>query len=262
MDKRTEIVTSFYTHYDEDARVDVSRQGQLEYLTTLHYIHRHAPKGCKLLEIGAGTGRYSITLAREGFDVTAVELVEHNLEILRQNSAGLDNLHAYQGDALDLSRFPDGAFDMTLVLGPMYHLYDPDEVHAAISEAVRVTKTGGTLIFAFLSAYAIMGNNYLQGDLQFGLRENFTDDYQVRHFPEQLFTGYDVREFEALFHGFPVTHLTTAAADGILELASRRTDFAMSDEDLAAWTRFHLATCEKRELLGHSSHLLYICQKL
>lgn len=262
MSERIEIVSSFYENFDEDSRVDTSRQGQLEYRTTMEYIHRHAPAGGRVLEIGAGTGRYSIALAREGFDVTAVELLEHNLEHLRRNGAGLPNLHAHQGDALDLSRFHDGAFDMTMVLGPMYHLYDRADALTAIREAVRVTKPGGVLLFAFLSAYAIMGNNYLQGDFQWGLRENFTEEYQVKHFPEQLFTGYDIGEFEALFTDFPVEHLTTAAADGILELAAKRRDFALSDADFEAYARYHLATCEKRELLGHSSHLLYICRKI
>lgn len=261
MNTRIDIVTDFYNSYNEDTRVDCSRQGQLEYLTTMEYIHSHAPKGGRLLEIGAGTGRYSIALAREGFDMTAVELVQSNLEILRQNGAGLTNLHAYQGDALDLGRFRDGEFDMTLVLGPMYHLYDLQDVRTAVSEALRVTKQDGVILFAFLSVYAIMGNDYLQGDLKHGLDGNFTDDFRVRHFPEQLFTGYDIAEFEALFEEFPVTHLTTAAADGILELASKRIDFALSDTDFDLWARYHLATCEKRELLGHSSHLLYICKK-
>lgn len=258
MEKRLEILSSFYSQFDEDARIDSSRQTQLEYLTTMHYIQRHAPEGGRLLELGAGTGRYSVTLAKEGFDVTAMELLEHNLTVLRSKDA---DLKAYRGDALDLSRFPDEAFDMTLSLGPMYHLYDPVEVQTAIREALRVTKKGGVLLFAFLSIHAIMGNNYLRGNTPFGIRENFDEDYRVLHFPEQLFTGYDICDFEALFDSHPVTHLTTAAADGILELASARRDFAMSDEDFAAWSRYHLATCEKRELLGHSSHVLYLCRK-
>ena len=262
MSERIDIVGSFYAQFDEDSRVDVTRQGQLEYRTTMEYIHRHAPIGGKILEIGAGTGRYSIALAREGFDVTALELVEHNLLVLRRNSAGLPNFSAHQGDALDLSRFPDDTFDVTLVLGPMYHLYDPGEVRTAVSEAIRVTKPGGVLLFAFLSVYAIMQNNYLQGNFRFGLRENFTPDFQVRHFPEQLFTGYDICEFEALFADTPTDHLTTAAADGILELASGRRDFDLPEEDFESWVRYHLATCERRELLGHSSHLLYICRKI
>ena len=261
MSKRIDIVTSFYDDYDEDSRVDVTRQGQLEYLTTMEYIHRHAPAGGKLLEVGAGTGRYSIALAREGYQVTALELVPHNLQILLERGAGVANLDTHQGDALDLSRFPDGSFDMTLVLGPMYHLYAPTDVHTAIREAVRVTKEGGVLLFAFLSVYAIMATNYLDGRLEHGMGLNFTEDHQPLHFPEQLFTGYDITEFESLFADFPVEHLTTAAADGILELAAKRVDFALSDEDFPLWVRYHLATCEKRELLGHSSHLLYICKK-
>lgn len=261
MSKRIEIVGSFYGQFDEDSRVEISRQGQLEFRTTMEYIHRHAIVGGRILEVGAGTGRYSIALAKEGFQVTAVELLEHNLKVLRQNSAGLANLRSFQGDALDLSRFADGAFDMTLVLGPMYHLYEPEEVRTAIREALRVTKAGGVVIFAFLSVYAIMGNNYLRGNLRHGLEENFGPEYQVLHFPEQLFTGYDIGEFEALFADFPVEHLTTAAADGVLELAAGRRDFYLSDEDFDAWVRFHLATCEKRELLGHSSHLIYVCRK-
>jgi hypothetical protein len=51
------------------------------------------------------------------------------------------------------------------------------------------------------------------------------------------------------------------AADTILELARDRNDFVMSDEDFEAFAKYHLATCEVRELLGSSSHLLYICRK-
>ena len=87
MSKRIEIVSSFYDDIDEDSRLNTSRHGQLEYATTMEYIHRYAKLGAKVLEIGAGTGRYSIALAREGYNVTAIELVESNLEVLRKNSS-------------------------------------------------------------------------------------------------------------------------------------------------------------------------------
>ena len=101
MSKRIEILRSFYDDIDEDSRLNRSRQGQLEYITTMSYIHRYAKTGAKILEIGAGTGRYSIALAKEGYNVTAVELVETNLEVLKNNSVGIENIISYQGDALN-----------------------------------------------------------------------------------------------------------------------------------------------------------------
>lgn len=261
MPTRDEIISEFYGKYDENERLRRSRHGQVEYAVTMNYIHRFAGKGAQVLELGAGTGRYSVALAKEGMDVTAVELVESNFAVLRENGRGMGNIHPYQGDATDLSRFGDGSFDVTLVFGPMYHLYEPDEVNRAIDEAIRVTKPGGVLLFAFISVFAIMYSNYLFGNWALGQEENFTPDYKVRHFKEQLFTGYDVTEFEKLFDGKSVKWITTAGVDGLLEPIEERPDFDIPEGELEAFVNWYLAFSEKRELLGNTNHLLYICRK-
>ena len=262
MSTRKEIVSSFYGQYDEDGRTIRSRHGQLEFCTTMTYIHRYAAPGARILEVGAGTGRYSIALAKEGMDVTAVELVESNLAVLKENSAGLRNLTSCQGDATDLGRFADDSFDVTLFFGPMYHLYEADEVDRAIDEAIRVTKPGGVILFAFISVFAIMYANYFYGRWLAGQEMNFTEDNKVRHFKEQLFTGYDVTEFEELFREKPVEWITTTGVDGLLEPIEKRPDFSLSDEDFKAFAEWYLAFSEKRELLGATNHLLYICRKM
>ena len=180
MSTREEIISGFYNQVDEDSRLQNNRHGQLEYAVTMHYIHRFAAPGSKVLEVGAGTGRYSIALAKEGMNVTAVELVEKNLDVLKQNSRGVDHISSFQGDATDLGRFEDEAFDVTLVFGPLYHLYDAAEIHKAIDEAIRVTKKDGVILFAFLSVFGIMYANYLSGDWAEGQEENFTKDYKVK----------------------------------------------------------------------------------
>ena len=116
----------YYNQYDEDGRLK-RRYGQVEFITTNKYIHKHLKPGDKIIEIGAGTGAYSIPLAKEGYDVTAVELVEHNLDILKSKITDDMDIKAYQGNALDLSRFEDESFDVTLVLGPMYHLFTKED---------------------------------------------------------------------------------------------------------------------------------------
>ena len=194
-----------------------------------------------------------------------MELLDKNFELLRANTAQYPNVEAVQGDALDLRRWADGTFYITLSLGPMYHLYGKGGVNRAIDEAIRVTKPNGILLFAFLSVHAILYDNYLQPEphtFRAGWEENFDKDFHVRHFPEQVFTGYDVDEFEALFRDKPVSHIHTVAADGMLELAEGRSDFSMTDEDFRLFSAYHLLHCEKRELLGSSAHLLYVCRKL
>ena len=77
-----DYLEEYYNNCDEDGRL-LSRHGQVEYLTTMKYI-RESLVGLsdpKILEVGAGTGRYSVTLAKQGLKVTAVELIPHNLEI-------------------------------------------------------------------------------------------------------------------------------------------------------------------------------------
>ena len=137
----------------------------------------------------------------------------------------------------------------------------PEEVRQAIDEAIRVTKKGGVLFFAFISVFGIMYANYFQGNWAAGQEENFTPDYAVRHFKEQLFTGYDVAEFEALFAGRAVDWITTAGTDGLLEPIEVRPDFEITDRDFPAFVDWYLAFSEKRELLGATNHLLYICRK-
>lgn len=259
--ERADILNSIYSNCDEDARLSKTRHGQLEYLTTMRYIHQCVPAGSKVLEVGAGTGRYSIALAKEGYDVTAVELVRHNLDILRRNAAGLANLVSLQGDATDLSAFAANRFDAVLLLGPMYHLYEKADQHKALDEAIRVAKPGGVMMAAFLSVYAILFVNYLQGNFRSGLEENYDADYRVRHFQEQGFTGFDIQEFENLFAEKQVRKIALAGTDSVLELAEGKPGFQLSDDDFKLFADYHFQTCEKRELLGSHSHLLYVCRK-
>ena len=109
----------YYNGYDEQNRLS-SRHELVEYITTMKYIHHVLPVGAGILEVGAGAGRYSLALAREGCRVDAVELVQHNLDILTQNIQPDDSISAVPGDALDLSIYADKTFDVTLLLGPMY----------------------------------------------------------------------------------------------------------------------------------------------
>ena len=133
----------YYNKFNEEKRLN-SRHGQIEFITSMKYIHEYIPEDreksdVKILDIGAGTGRYSVALAEEGYDVTAVELVKYNLGILKKKNS---NVKAMQGNALKLSKLKDETFDVTLLFGPMYHLFGVENKKKALEEAKRVTKKG------------------------------------------------------------------------------------------------------------------------
>ena len=96
-----EALTAYYSGYDEEGRL-ASRHGSVEFLTTMRYIERYLQPGMRILEIGAATGRYSHTLARMGYAVDAVELVQHNIDIFQKNTQPGENVTIRQGNAKDL----------------------------------------------------------------------------------------------------------------------------------------------------------------
>ena len=139
-------IIEFYNKYDEDNRLK-SKTHLPEYLITMKYIKKYLTPNSKILEIGAGTGRYSIALADMGYDITSVELVPHNIEILKSKIKTEHKIKVFEGDACDLSFIEDNTYDIVLLLGPMYHLFNDIDKHKALSEAIRVTKKGGIIYF-------------------------------------------------------------------------------------------------------------------
>lgn len=140
VNKHKDIIINKYTEYDEDTRLVSDRGHNVEYLTTIRYIQKFLKTGTKILEIGAATGRYSIALAKMGYEVTAVDLTPKNVEEMKSKTKRLKNFTCMAADALDLSMFEDKTFDMVLNFGPMYHLFNKKDKQRAVSETVRVAK--------------------------------------------------------------------------------------------------------------------------
>ena len=213
-----------------------------------------------ILEVGAGTGRYSIALAKEGYSVTAVELVTHNLDVLRSKLDGTEPLTAIQGNALDLSVFPDRSFDLTMLLGPLYHLYTWEDKIQALSEAVRVTKPGGYILVAYcMNEATIIQYVFLGKHLDDVTKVNslLTDDWHCKSDPKEVFELVRTEDIALLNSRFPLDRVKLVATDGAAHYLGGFID-EMDQDTFAKWMEYHLATCERQDLIGASNHTLDI----
>ena len=253
----------YYIKYDEEGRL-LSRHGQVEYLTTMRYIEEclEGISDPSILEVGAGTGRYSVTLAKRGLNVTAVELIEHNLGILRSKLDGTEPITAIQGNALELSLFPDNYFDLTMLLGPMYHLYTKGEKLRALSEAVRVTKSGGHILVAYCMneptvIQYVFGLNHLHEVMDLNM---LTADWHCISEPKDLFEMVRTEEIAELDAAVPVKRIKLIATDGATNYMREYID-AMDDEMFRKWMEYHFTICERQDLIGASHHTLDVLRK-
>lgn len=104
-EKTGNCIVDFYTsHCDEEARL-LSRHGNVEFLTTVKYVEDYLKENMRIIEIGAGTGRYSHYFAQKGYEVDAVELVEHNIKVFKMKTKPCEKITIRQGNALDLSDY-------------------------------------------------------------------------------------------------------------------------------------------------------------
>ncbi len=258
-----DYLENYYNNYDEDGRL-LSQHGQVEYITTQKYIHEclHDICAATVLEVGAGTGRYSVSLAKEGYRVTAVELIRHNIEILESKIDGTEDITVLQGNAVDLSALPDSAFDVTLLLGPMYHLYTREEKIRALSEAVRVTKRGGYILVAYCMneptiIQYVFGLNKLHEVIELNM---VTPDWHCVSEPKDLFELVRTEDIASLDAEIPVERLKLIATDGATNYKREYID-AMDKMTFAKWMEYHLSICERQDLIGASHHTLDILQK-
>lgn len=250
----------YYNKFNEDKRL-TRRHGQVEFITSMKYIHECIDdrKCVKILDIGAGTGRYSVALANEGHDVTAVELVKYNLGILKSKKSAVK---AMQGNALKLSKLADNTFDITLLFGPMYHLFGFDDKIKALNEAKRVTKPGGKILVAYcMNEYSILTYGFKQNHIKEVVEAGkVTKDFHCIPEPKDLYDYVRIEDIDKVRDAADLKRIKLISADGQADLM-RPVLNAMDEETFKLFVEYHLATCERHELVGAGAHTVDILEK-
>lgn len=251
-----ELVQKLYGTFDENTRLNKSKAARVEFLTNTRIIEQYVKPGDRILDIGAGAGEYSLYFARKGYDVSALELADSNIDAFRKKLTADDRIELVQGNALDLSRYEDNSFDAVLLFGPLYHLHEMADRKMCIEEAKRVCKPEGKLFLAFISNDIVILTMFAEHPDYFVNGDYSKETFRLDDVPFVFHTPNACRD---LLKDSGLAILREVASDGVSELLAEKIN-AMDEESYAQYLRYHEYICEKPEMLGMSNHLLYVCE--
>ncbi|HLN61995.1 MAG TPA: class I SAM-dependent methyltransferase [Symbiobacteriaceae bacterium] len=260
-------VQQFYDGYGENEWTRLERH-RMEFALTMRLMEEHLPAApARVLDIGGGPGRYSIALAKQGYEVTLLDLSAELLAIARKRAAeaGVTLAGVIHGNALDLAPLPDAAFDAVLLMGPLYHLLKVEERQQAVREARRVLKPGGILVASFISRYAwVLEAAFYEPDWLLKFPEQKETMLQTgQNQPESGFTdAYFAHpaEVRPLLEGEGFTTLDLIASEGITGMIDEKMN-ALTGEVWAAWVNLNYRLGKDPSVHGASYHLAWAGRK-
>ena len=250
-------IEKYYNKFNEDKRL-LTRHGQVEFFVTMHYIKKYIKnhKNLNIIDIGAGTGRYSVALSEMGHNVTAVELVKHNLNVIKEKS---NKIIALQGNAINLKKIKSESFDVTLLLGPMYHLFSFEEKVQALNEAKRVTKKGGLIFVAYvMNDYAVITYAFKEGNLLKCIEEGKLDkNFHCVPMEDDLYSYVTLKDINKINKYCEAKRKQIIGVDGATDYI-RPILNKLSDAEFDIYLKYQLSISNRKDLLGASSHTLDI----
>lgn len=267
------LVKDFYTSNvrAEWRRLIKDAYHRLEFETTLHFLDQHLPRQGLILDAGGGPGRYTIELAKRGYEVVLLDMVPANLDFARRQvkrAKVQDKVTSIvEGSIVDLSRFADGAFDAVVCLGgPLSHVLDRHDREHAIHELVRVTKKGAPLFVSVMGRLSLLVVVLML----------FQHEIEMPHFQQVRDTGdyaggygftachfFLPEELRAAFGDKGVKILEMVGLEGIGSHHDRKINQLARDEHRwKIWLETHYQTCTHPSVVGMSEHMLIVCQKV
>jgi SAM-dependent methyltransferase len=259
-------IIAHYEKVPEDSRL-LTGWGKLEFARTQELILRYLPsRPGKILDVGGGSGIYSWWLGSLGYETHLIDPVSRHVERARQFS---QITSAEVGDARNLTP-KDGSFDAVLLLGPLYHLTDPDDRLRALAEARRILRTGGLLFAAAINRFASLLDGLVRGfvddprfvsileqDLKDGQHRNTAGDPDF--FTTSFFHRPEELEAEVMKADFSVVALVAVEGPGWLanEFDERWADPARREQLLDLIRRVE----QQRVLLSITPHFLAVAKR-
>ena len=251
---------NYYNKFKEDKRLD-SKHGQVEFLTAVKYIEKYLSNysNPKILDIGAGTGKYSIYFHNKGYNIEAVELVKQNLNILKKKNS---SIKSYLGNATNLNFLSSNSYDIILLFGPIYHLISNEEKILALNEAKRLLKKDGIIFISYcMNEYAIITHGFKENYILDSINNKQIDNkYHIISSNNDLYSYVRIKDINKLNKLCKLKRIKIIAQDTFSEYLKKEIN-SMNEETFNIYLNYHFNICESKYLLEMSRHCLDIVKK-
>lgn len=278
MSYNPEIPRSRYDNYGdrEWTRLEKDGHGELLYQVHLDILKRYTKPTDSVLEIGAGSGRYTKDLVAMCAELTVADLSSHQIEFNKSKMRELsliDRIKAYHVlDVLDMSIFEDSSFDSVVCIGGVIN-YLLDKEKDGIQEMLRVLKPDGVLIvgsmsFIGASLYYLDGIRYEKDQLGLeatrwvfdtGVQDEEHYPVDSKHYVHMMRST----ELDALFAQFPVRVQERSSAGLFTQAGDSALEHARNDEEF--WKLViekEIAFTKLQGTLDCGMNIIYVVQKL
>ena len=265
-------VRDFYASYvrKEWRRLIKDAYHRLEFETTLHFLEKYLPQKGLVLDAGGGPGRYTIELAKRGYEVVLLDTTPANLAFARRQIKRA-KVHGkvaniVEGSIVDLSQFEDDTFEAVICLGgPLSHVLDNQKREKAISELIRVTKRGAPLFVSVMGRWSLLVVELMlfQNEIEMPIFKQIRDtgDYEG----DYGFTAchfYLPEELREAFSEKGVTMVEMAGLEGISSHHAWKVNQLAKDEKRwKIWLETQSLTCTHPAVVGMSEHMLIVSKK-
>jgi ubiquinone/menaquinone biosynthesis C-methylase UbiE len=259
------LISGYYDEFGEREweRLEATPWGRVEGEVHRRLLREFVRAGDRVLELGAGPGRFTLELARLGARVVATDVSPGQLELHREKTAAVE--HAVEeravADVVDLSRFRDGEFDAAVCIGgPLSYVLE--RADDAVAELLRVTRSGGVVfgsVMSLLGAARAFGRHFPALIEQFGWQRAVADVFATGLLDGEVNNGHVMRlyrwaEFRALLERHPC-HVVAATATNFLSAGNE--DFTVDEH----WLEIELAVCREPGALDGGTHITAVVKK-
>ncbi len=248
---------NYYLKYDEESRVKRNKSHLVEFVLSMNAIEKYITPDSCVIDVGCGTGNYSMPLAPKCREILATDLMDNLLDVLRKKieTEGLSNISCLCANALDLPELVDKKYDLILCMGPLYHLNDTEIRRQCYANLKKIATPNATFIFTYLTTKAPF-SAVLKGKIKmstfFDLHKNDTYYKGAFYFTSPTFMEKEMHEnaFQIVEH---------VATDPICSLCFEPIN-ALSDENYQDFLETVIHNNAHSCLLNLSSHNMIVAK--